>query len=366
MLSDTAMKGKCKMMSLRGAVTGVFVAAFCLVGHALPLAAQGIERNILTGGPTGTYIQFGRDIAEAAARCDITLNVRESAGSLENFLGVRMRRHTQFGIVQSDVLEYLNTFAEEDSELARAVAGVRIAFPLYNEEVHVLARRDIGSLQDLSGRRVSIGVENSGTFLTASLVLDLAQVSPSERVLLNADDSLRQLLAGEIDAFFYIVGAPSAIYQSPEIDPEEFHLVPITDPTLQAVYQSTSIPAGTYPFQPEAIDVVAVKAVLMTYEFNPRRNAYHYESCRAVSDIAHVISTQFRDLQENGHPKWQQVDLSDLPPGWDVGGCVNAGLSARYDLQCRGAGSTPSAMPDSAESEANRAYREQICAAIGC
>jgi TRAP transporter TAXI family solute receptor len=145
-----------------------------MAGSAAPVNAQGFERNILTGGPTGTYIQFGRDIADAAAQCGVTLNVQESAGSLENFLGVRVRRHTQFGIVQSDVLEYLNTFAAADSELARAVFGVRIAFPLYNEEVHVLARRDIGSLQDLAGRRVSIGVENSGTFLTASLVLDLA------------------------------------------------------------------------------------------------------------------------------------------------------------------------------------------------
>ncbi len=331
-----------------------------------PVVAQGIERNILTGGPTGTYIQFGRNIAEEAARCGITLNVRESAGSLENFLGVRVRRHTQFGIVQSDVLEYLNTFAAEDSELARAVQGVRIAFPLYNEEVHVLARRDIATLPDLAGRRVSIGVEDSGTFLTASLVLDLAQVVPAERVMLNADDSLSRLLAGEIDAFFYIAGAPAAIFTSPQIDPEAFHLLPITDPTLQAVYQATSIPAGTYPFQSDPVDVVAVKAVLMTYEYNPRRNAYHYESCRSVSDIAHVISTRFRNLQQNGHPKWQQVDLSDLPPGWDVGSCVNAGLSPRYDLKCDGEMGAAVPASGSAESEANEAYRRQICAVVGC
>ena len=354
------------MKALRAGLIGASMAVMGMAGLAAPLAAQEVERNILTGGPTGTYIQFGRNIADAAARCGFTLHVRESAGSLENFLGVRQRRHTQFGIVQSDVLEYLNTFAAEDSDLARAVAGVRIAFPLYNEEVHVLAHRDIGSLQDLNGQRVSIGVEDSGTFLTASLVLDLAQVVPGERVLQNADESLRLLLAGEIDAFFYIVGAPSAIFDSALIDPARFHLLPITDPTLQAVYQVTSIPAGTYPFQPEPVDVLAVKAVLMTYEFNPRRNAYHYQSCQAVSDVAHVISTQFRDLQENGHPKWRQVDLTDLPPGWDVGSCVNAGLSPRYELQCESAGTDSTAAPATAESEANRAYRRQICAVVGC
>lgn len=358
-----------EMKEPRAAFIGAWMAALVMAGLAAGLAAPAaaqIERNILTGGPTGTYIQFGHDIAAAAASCGVRLNVRESAGSLENFLGVRVRPQTQFGIVQSDVLEYLNTFAAEDSELARAVAGVRIAFPLYNEEVHVLARRDIGSLQDLSGRRVSIGVEDSGTFLTASLVLDLAQVVPADRVMLNADESLARLLAGEIDAFFYIAGAPTAIFNSPRIDAEQFHLLPITGPTLQAVYQATSIPAGTYPFQTGPVDVIAVKAVLMTYEYNPRRNAYHRESCQAVSDVAHVISTRFGELQRIGHPKWQQVDLSDLPPGWDVGSCVNTGLRPDYELECSGPVTASSPEPARAESEANRAYRRQICAAVGC
>src|SRR5690606_16125164 len=120
--------------------------------------------------------------------CGLTLDVVESAGSLENFLSVRQRRHTQFGIVQSDVLEYLKTYAAEDPAIARAIHGVRIAFPLYNEEVHILARRDIAELDDLNGRRVAIGAEESGNFLTASLVLDLTETQPEKRVLLNAAD----------------------------------------------------------------------------------------------------------------------------------------------------------------------------------
>ncbi len=171
-----------------------------------PAQAQGFERNILTGGASGTYIQFGRNISASAAKCGVALHVRESAGSLENFLGVRKRRFTQLGIVQSDVLEYLKTFAADDPGVARAIAGVRIAFPLYNEEVHILARRELTGLADLDGKRVAIGVEDSGTFLTASLVLDLAQVEPAERLTINAEDSLAALTAGQIDAFF-LVGA---------------------------------------------------------------------------------------------------------------------------------------------------------------
>ncbi|MDU9002278.1 TAXI family TRAP transporter solute-binding subunit [Sedimentitalea todarodis] len=344
-----------------------FVAlAVLLTGMSLPAQAQVFEKNILTGGPSGTYIQFGRNVSEIAAKCGVDLQVQESAGSLENFLGVRKRRFTQFGIVQSDVLEYLKTFAADDPGVARAILGVRIAFPLYNEEVHVLGTNDINSLADLNGKRVAVGVEDSGTFLTASLVLDLAQVNPADRLTINADDSLKALMDGQIDAFFYVAGAPTKIFQSPEIDAARFHLVPISDPTLQAVYEPATIPAGAYPFQSDAVDVVAVKAVLMTYEYDPNRNAYHRESCKAVSDISHLISTRFGDLQANGHPKWQQVDPSALPPGWNIGSCVNVGLDPNYPLVCEGDQPTAATGETPSESEANSAYRRQICATIGC
>jgi TRAP transporter TAXI family solute receptor len=334
-----------------------------LAALTLPARAQEFEKNILTGGPTGTYIQFGRDIAGVADACGITLNVQESAGSLENFLGVRKRRFTQFGIVQSDVLEYLRTYASDDPDIARAIAGVRIAFPLYNEEVHVLARRDIADLSGLAGKRVAVGVQDSGTFLTASLVLDLAQVDVAERLTINADEALQQLLAGSIDAFFYVAGAPTAIFDNAAITADRFHLLPLADPVLQAVYLPATIAAGTYAFQPDPVDLIAVKAVLMTYEYDPGRNPYHRESCQSVTDISHLVLTRFGELQQSGHPKWQQVDLNDIPPGWEVGTCVNRGLQANYRLACDG--DAPEAASD-LDSEANSAYRQRICAAIGC
>lgn len=343
----------------------IFVAAAALAAMAAlagPAPAQEFEKNIMTGGPSGTYIQIGRDISRVASECDLTWKVLESAGSLENFLGVRKRPNTQFGIVQSDVLEYLKTYSVDDPVIARAIFGVRIAFPLYNEEVQVLALRELTDLQALDGRRVAVGVEDSGTFLTASLVLDLAGVRPAERRTISPGDSLEALLAGEIDAFFYVAGAPTKLFESDRIDPARFHLLPISDPRLQAVYQPTVIAGGTYPFQPEAVDVIAVKAVLMTYEYDPRRNAYLRESCRAVSDLSHLLLTNFADLQESGHPKWREVDLQDLPPGWEVGFCVNQGLAPDYRVACPGR--APEA--PSIESEANAAYRGRICAAIGC
>lgn len=341
----------------------VFFASVALVLAILPASADDIEKNILTGGPTGTYIQFGNDIAGLMGECGQTLNVRESAGSLENFLGVRSRRVTQFGIVQSDVLEYLQTYSADDPNIRRAIAGVRIALPLYNEEVHILAKRSIQSTADLAGKRVAIGVEDSGTFLTASLLLDLIGVELGEALTIRPDESMSRLLSGDIDAFFYVAGAPTSIFQTSEIDPAQFHFVPITEPVLQAVYTSSQIPGGTYPFQQGDVPVVAVKAVLMTYEYNRAKNAYHRNSCRAVSDVTNLIVTQFQRLQQSGHPKWKQVDLNDIPPGWDVSACVNEGLAENYEMMC----DRPApAAQNAVTSAANTIYRQRICATIGC
>lgn len=337
--------------------TLAFVAG--LVGAmALPGRAQEPTINIMTGSPTGTYIQFGRDMQKLMADCGQDMGVVESAGSLENFLGVRQRRNTQFGIVQNDVLEYMQTFASQDPVIARTIQGVRLAFPLYPEEVHILATKEIADFQGLEGKRVAIGTENSGTFLTASLMLSLAGLTPSEKRLTAPADALELLKAGDIDAFFYVAGAPASLYSDGAVDGEKFHLLKIADDTLRSVYTPSTLPANTYDFQTEPVDLVSVKAVLMTYEYEPDRNAYHRDACNAVSDLSSMIKARVEALNTDGHPKWKEVDLGAIPPGWEIGHCVQRGISPDYVAQCE--------PPQTAEGDANEAYRRSICEVMGC
>ncbi|MCT4332953.1 TAXI family TRAP transporter solute-binding subunit [Paracoccus sp. YLB-12] len=348
-------------MRLSKILRGAALVAGFIGAAALPGLAQEPRINIMTGSATGTYIQFGRDMQNLMAGCGQQMGVVESAGSLENFLAVRQRRHTQFGIVQNDVLEYMQTFASQDPVVARAIQGVRIAFPLYEEEVHILAKKDINSLADLAGKRVGVGDEDSGTFLTSSLMLSLSGIEPAERLPLGPQEGLDALNADRVDAFIYVAGAPASLYSEGNIDGDRFHLVPISDDTLTSVYTPSTLPANTYPFQTEPVDLVAVKAVLMTYEYNMRGNSYHRDACTAVSDLSSLILTQLEQLKANGHPKWRDVDLEAIPPGWSIGACVNRGISPDYVANC----TAPSTMSDP-ESDANAAYRRSICAVMGC
>ena len=331
----------------------VLLAALGLALSGAGAFAADFERNIMTGGPQGTYIKIGRDIAALGAECGQTLNVLESAGSLENFVGVRNRRNTQFGIVQSDVLEYLKTFEKNDPEVQKAVKGVRIMFPLYNEEIHVLARTDIAGLKDLAGKKVAVGKKDSGTFLTATLIMDILQVKAGERLDINPDEALPKLLSGEIDAFFYVAGAPASLFTGNTIDKAKFHLVPITEAPLLATYTPSRIEPGTYSFQDKPVDLIAVKAVMMTYDYDTKRNAYHRDSCKTVADFSNLIVTGLDKLKTTGHPKWKTVDLTALPPGWRVGVCVKAGMALDYKPACKAPAAASSAADDSNEEYLN-------------
>ncbi|HSX74118.1 MAG TPA: TAXI family TRAP transporter solute-binding subunit [Shinella sp.] len=331
----------------------VLLAALGLALSGAGAFAADFERNIMTGGPQGTYIKIGRDIAALGAECGQTLNVLESAGSLENFVGVRNRRNTQFGIVQSDVLEYLKTFEKNDPEVQKAVKGVRIMFPLYNEEIHVLARTDIAGLKDLAGKKVAVGKKDSGTFLTATLIMDILQVKAGERLDINPDEALPKLLSGEIDAFFYVAGAPASLFTGNTIDKAKFHLVPITEAPLLATYTPSRIEPGTYSFQDKPVDLIAVKAVMMTYDYDTKRNAYHRDSCKTVADFSNLIVTGLDKLKTTGHPKWKTVDLTALPPGWQVGVCVKAGMALDYKPACKAPAAASSAADDSNEEYLN-------------
>jgi TRAP transporter TAXI family solute receptor len=339
----------------------VLAAAF-----AAPATAQQVELNIVTGAASGTDAAFGRDIAAIGATCGLELNVRESAGSLENVFAVRDRPVTQLGFVQSDVLEYLRTYEAEDETLRRAAGELRIALPLYEAEVHLLARREIVDLAGLAGRRVSIGAADSGTELTAQLVLDLAEVAAVERVAgLAPDAALAALDAGEIDAMFLVSGAPAPLFDA--VDGERFHLVPLTDPSLTSVYSPAVVPGGTYPFQQDDVAVVAVQTLLVTFEFVPGRNAYHRASCAGVSDVVHLVLSRLDALKAEGHPKWRAVDPTALPPGWSVSSCVLAALEPDYSFTCRRPdGSVEVEGGGAVQGDPNAVYLRRICARIGC
>ena len=155
---------------------------FSVIVLAMSLAAPP-QMGIVTGGVTGTYIKIGEDIKKIVEPSRISMQVLESAGSIQNVFDVRRKRGVQLGIVQSDVLDYIRDISD-DHELKAIAAKLAAVYPLYKEEVHVLGDLSLKTLQDLHGKRVAIGPQRSGTYLTAKTISSQTWFTPSQEVFL--------------------------------------------------------------------------------------------------------------------------------------------------------------------------------------
>jgi TRAP transporter solute receptor, TAXI family len=299
-------------MSHRDTVALFLVVLLLVVGADVAHAAG--ELGLTTGGERGTYYQFGLNLQKLVKDKGIDLSVHTSKGSIENIYAVYQKPNTQMGIVQSDVLAFVAR-VQSDPVLKRIAKKTKMVFPLYNEEIHLLGRKEITDFDDLTDRRVAIGREGSGTYLTARLLFKVSEVQPRDMVLIDTDEALAALKDGRIDAMFYVAGYPVKLFSEGVTQADNLALIPITNKSITEFYSRSEIPAGTYPWQSQALSTVAVKAVLVSFDFRRR-------DCDLVGQFAQTVSANLPWLVKNGHPKWKSVDLDAPLRGWEQYDCV--------------------------------------------
>jgi TRAP transporter TAXI family solute receptor len=283
-----------------------------LVAASLCAAAE--DMGIITGSDKGTYYQFGLDLQRLTKPGGVNLTVHTSKGSIENVYAVYQRPGVQMGIVQSDVLAFVAR-VQTDPVLSRIAKKTRMVFPLYNEEVHLLGKKGIRDFDDLAGRRVAVGRDGSGTYLTARLLFKLSEVAPSEMLAIDTAEALAELKAGRIDAMFFVAGYPVKLLKEDVSGKDGLELIPILNKSVTEFYPRAEIPAGVYDWQRAPVNTVAVKAVLVSFDFRRR-------DCDNVGRFAQTMSRQMSWLLQNGHPKWKSVDLNYPLKGWEQYDCV--------------------------------------------
>jgi len=297
-----------KTVTIAWSVTLLVLLACAGVG----VAAE--DMGLITGGDKGTYYQFGLDLQKLVKPAGINLTVHPSKGSIENIYAVYQRPGVPMGIVQSDVLAFVSR-VQSDPVLQRIARKTKMVFPLYNEEIHLLGKKGITDFDDLAGRRVAIGRDGSGTYLTARLLFKLSEVAPSEMVPIDTSEALAELKAGRIDAMFYVAGYPVKLLKEDVSDKDQLVLIPIRNKSILEFYPPAEIPAGVYAWQPTAINTAAVKAVLVSFDFRRR-------DCDNIGRFAQLVSRGLDSLQKNGHAKWKAVDFNYPLRGWEQYDCV--------------------------------------------
>lgn len=287
--------------------------------------------GMVTGSPGGTYIRFGYDIATIAQTVGLDILVKESEGSIANIRRLVSRENAAWAIVQSDVLGFLKR--SDDPEVRYIAERLRLVFPFYNEEVHLFARKTIQRFEDLQGKRVVVGTRGSGNWLTATNLLRMIDIRPAERIELPPPEAVSGVLTGEADAMFYVAGKPVKLFtnirelqEDPRYAPlvKEVHFVPLNHPKMLQEYLPSALSVEDYSWLEATIPTVAVKAVLISFDFSSKDTPYYQRRCAQLSQLSRAVRENFATLQQTGHPKWKEVDL-DLEIGiWKRDTCSQA------------------------------------------
>ncbi|MFZ4790549.1 MAG: TAXI family TRAP transporter solute-binding subunit [Candidatus Competibacteraceae bacterium] len=316
-------------------------------GLALAIAQETDAKQIgmVTGSKTGTYIQFGNDIAGIGKTVGLDILVKDSQGSIDNIKRMNSKENAALGIVQSDVLGFLSR--SENPEMRQVASRLRLIFPFYNEEVHLFANKSIQSISDLQGKRVVVGEQGSGTWLTTINLLQLTGTKPAELLNLPPLQGVTAVLKGEADAMFYVAGKPVSLFTKlgnlvtkADFAPllANVHFVPLDDPRMLHEYPSAQISTADYDWMDGKVSTIAVKAVLMSFDFSGKQSPYFAQRCRQLVALSQAIRGNLSQLQQSGHPKWKEVKLDEKVGVWPLDRCSRSSIKSGASGQEGGLG----------------------------
>lgn len=301
---------------------------FCCALLAAPAMAEK-PLGFVTGPATGTYIAIGRDIARVAGDAGLALEVKPSGGSIANVSRLNSDENAALALVQSDVLQLFSQSPEKRTRDMAAKIGM-IA-PLFAEEVHVLARRQISDISQLQGKRVMVGEDGSGAMITAVNILALLDITPAAIIKRAGPEALLQLIEGETDAVILVGGKPLKLFDNLAglriADGGRYadvlsrlHFLPLDAPILQEHYAQATLTPQDYALMKSPIQTVAVRALLVAYDFSKRRTR-----CNQLQRLAALLPNALPGLKKNGHAKWQDVTFTGGKPYWQSSACAENG-----------------------------------------
>ncbi len=188
---------------------------FLIVGIGFYVAYQFVEPAppsrivITTGSDSGAYYQFANRYAAILARNGITLEVKTSAGSLQNLERLK-NDEAQIGFVQGGVIELPDDPDGEDD------SGLLSLGSVFYEPVWVFYRgeRRLDRLTDLRGKRIAIGQEGSGVRQLAQQLLRANEIKAGDHLVsLSGLKAAEELQQGRIDAAFIIAAENAPVVQ---------------------------------------------------------------------------------------------------------------------------------------------------------
>ncbi|CEG28565.1 TAXI family TRAP transporter solute-binding subunit [Bacillus sp. B-jedd] len=279
--------------------------------------------SILTGGTGGTYYPLGGTFANIISdETGIETTAQTTGASAENMQTLK-DGGGEIAFTQTDIASY----AKEGKLMFKdkAVDNVQAIGTLYPETIQIVTTEKSGikTVDDLKGKKVSIGAPGSGTAANAEQILEIYGLSLSDikKQDLSFDESVSGIQDGTIDAAFVTAGTPTGAVEGLAAT-EKVVIVPVdADKAAKLIekypyYIKDEVPSNVYGLK-EAVPTVAVQAMLAVSSDLSKDVVY---------DITKAI---FENLDKVTHAKGKVIKPENALNG--VGIEVHPGAQKYYD-----------------------------------
>jgi uncharacterized protein len=267
--------------------------------------------TLVTGSPNLIFTSYGSDLATVLNDGD-ELRVLPviSQGAVQNVLDVRFLRGIDLGFTVSNILGHYRRSGELGDLEDKLVYIMKIS----NDEVHLVTRSDITSLEQLRGRKVNFNSKGSGTQMTARQIFTGLNIDVDE-VNLGPADAFDKLAKREIAATIITSGKPAgAVAQLKASDGYRLIPVPFAQP-LRDDYLPSALTHEDYPnliANGGTVDTIAASSILIAYNWPKNTDRY-----RRVDKFVKALFAKFTELQKPPrNPHWREANLAATLPGW--------------------------------------------------
>lgn len=251
------------------------LAVFMCLGLILSLFAcsGGAKKiTIATGGTSGTYYGFSGVVAQ---RLNTVLNNKYkfnvvSTGASKANAQMIDSGDADIAIIQNDVMSYAynatDMFAgETPMNSFSAIASV------YPESIQIIANKNINSIEDLRGKKVSVGDAGSGTEFNTKQILEAYGIDMEKDIIKNNQsfaDSCDSIKNGTLDAAFLTAGHPTVAVTELASN-FDFNILSIDDVHAKKLidkygyYTKLTIEKNSYSILKNDVQTVAVMATFI-------------------------------------------------------------------------------------------------------
>ncbi len=259
-------------------LAGTGIVILFILAVAVPQNVMAQKKTILSiasGGMGGVWFPYGGAMATVISKyipgVEATTEVTAAAVDNAKLLGAnKADLAIMLGDVGYDAYTAKGVFKSKIP--MRNIAG------LYASITHVVTidGKGINSINDLKGKRVSMGAPGSATEVVASRILEAYGIDPQKdikRDRLSASESAGALKDGKIDVYFWVGGIPTAsvmdLAASPGVKIKLLSHGEVLEKMTQKygpIYFKTVCPANTYKGVDYNVTTVSAGNFLICHE----------------------------------------------------------------------------------------------------